>query len=71
MLLFRGLDLMMLDASSVAVPEGFQTIANGFIPDMGPDTGYHNPTLVLVAAAHRALRGARVPHAAPTCASTA
>jgi putative multiple sugar transport system permease protein len=47
MLLFRGLDLMMLDASSVGVPEGYQTIANGFIPDMGPDTGYHNPTLVL------------------------
>ena len=47
MLLFRGLDLMMLDASSVAVPEGFQTIANGFIPDMGPDTGYHNPTVLL------------------------
>jgi putative multiple sugar transport system permease protein len=47
MLLFRGLDLMMLDASSVAVPEHFQVIANGFIPDMGPDTGYHNPTLVL------------------------
>ncbi len=47
MLLFRGLDLMMLDASSVAVPEGFQTIANGFLPDVGPNTGYHNPTLVL------------------------
>src|SRR4051794_11553300 len=47
MLLFRGLDLMMLDASSVAVPEGYQTIANGFIPDMGPNTGYHNPTLFL------------------------
>jgi putative multiple sugar transport system permease protein len=47
MLLFRGLDLIMLDASSIAVPEGFQTIANGFIPEMGPDTGYHNPTLVI------------------------
>jgi putative multiple sugar transport system permease protein len=47
MLLFRGLDLMMLNASSVAVPEGFQVIANGFIPDMGPNTGYHNPTLLL------------------------
>jgi len=47
MLLFRGLDLMMLDASSVAVPESFQVIANGFIPEMGPVTGYHNPTLVL------------------------
>ena len=47
MLLFRGLDLMMLDANSVAVPEDFQVIANGFIPEMGPNTGYHNPTLVL------------------------
>jgi putative multiple sugar transport system permease protein len=47
MLLFRGLDLMMLNATSVPVPEGFQVIANGFIPDMGPNTGYHNPTLVL------------------------
>ncbi len=50
MLLFRGLDLMMLDASSVGVPEGFQVIANGYIPDMGPDTGYHNPTLVIALA---------------------
>jgi len=47
MLLFRGLDLMMLNATSVPVPEGFQVIANGFIPEMGPDTGYHNATLVL------------------------
>jgi putative multiple sugar transport system permease protein len=47
MLLFRGLDLMMLNASSVGVPDGFQIIANGFIPDMGPSTGYHNPTLLL------------------------
>jgi len=47
MLLFRGLDLMMLSASSVSVPEGFQVIANGFIPDVGPVTGYHNPTLLL------------------------
>ena len=47
MLLFRGLDLMMLNASSVGVPDGFQIIANGFIPEIGPDTGYHNPTLLL------------------------
>ena len=47
MLLFRGLDLMMLNASSVAVPDEFQVIANGFIPEMGPETGYHNPTLLL------------------------
>jgi putative multiple sugar transport system permease protein len=47
MLLFRGMDLMMLNASSVGVPDGFQIIANGFIPEMGPNTGYHNPTLLL------------------------
>ena len=47
MLLFRGLDLMILDAQSIPVPEAFQKIANGYLPDMGPNTGYHNPTLVL------------------------
>ena len=47
MLLFRGLDLMILDAQSIPVPEGFQKIGNGYLPEMGPNTGYHNPTLVL------------------------
>lgn len=47
MLLFRGLDLMILDAESIPVPDAFQKIANGYLPDLGPDTGYHNPTLVL------------------------
>jgi len=47
MLLFRGLDLMILNAESIPVPESFQKIANGYLPEMGPDTGYHNPTLVL------------------------
>ena len=47
MLLFRGLDLMILNAQSIPVPEAFQKIANGYLPDMGPNTGYHNPTLVL------------------------
>jgi putative multiple sugar transport system permease protein len=47
MLLFRGIDLMMLNAESVPVPESFQIIANGYLPEMGPNTGYHNPTVVL------------------------
>ena len=47
MLLFRGLDLMILNAQSIPVPDAFQKIANGYIPEMGPVTGYHNPTLVL------------------------
>lgn len=47
MLLFRGLDLMILNAESIPVPESFQKIANGYLPEVGPVTGYHNPTLVL------------------------
>jgi putative multiple sugar transport system permease protein len=47
MLLFRGLDLMILNAESIPVPDAFQKIANGYIPEMGPVTGYHNPTVVL------------------------
>ena len=47
MLLFRGLDLIILNAESIPVPESYQKIANGYIPDMGPVTGYHNPTIVL------------------------
>ena len=47
MLLFRGLDLLILNAQSIPVPDAFQKMANGYIPDMGPNTGYHNPTLFL------------------------
>ncbi|MFF4082096.1 multiple monosaccharide ABC transporter permease [Streptomyces sp. NPDC087218] len=48
MLLFRGLTQIVLEGQSLApFPEGFQNIAQGFIPEMGPYTQYHNPTLVL------------------------
>lgn len=47
MLLFRGLDLMILNAESIVVPEAFQKMANGYLPELGPDTGYHNITLLL------------------------
>ena len=47
MLLFRGLDLMILNAESIVVPEAFQKIANGYLPERGPNTGYHNLTLLL------------------------
>ena len=40
MLLFRGLTVGGL-------PEGFKEIGNGFLPELGPDTGLHNLTLVL------------------------
>jgi putative multiple sugar transport system permease protein len=47
MMLFRGLDLMILNAESIPVPDDFQKIANGYIPNFGPYTHYHNPTLIL------------------------
>jgi putative multiple sugar transport system permease protein len=47
MLLFRGLDLMILGAQSIPVPEEFQAIANGYLPAVGPRTNYHNITLLL------------------------
>jgi putative multiple sugar transport system permease protein len=47
MLLFRGLDLMILGAQSIPVPEEFQAIANGYLPAVGPFTNYHNLTLLL------------------------
>ncbi|MFC7303783.1 multiple monosaccharide ABC transporter permease [Streptomyces monticola] len=48
MLAFRGLTQIVLEGQSLApFPDGFQNIAKGFIPEMGPYTQYHNPTLVL------------------------
>ncbi|MFI9030717.1 multiple monosaccharide ABC transporter permease [Streptomyces sp. NPDC053560] len=48
MLLFRGLTQIVLEGQSIApFPEGFQDLAKGFIPEMGPYTQYHNPTLVI------------------------
>lgn len=51
MMLFRGLDLMILNAESITVPDDFQKIANGFLPVVGPNTNYHNLTLLLTAVA--------------------
>ena len=55
MLLFRGLDLMILNAESIPVPDAFQMIANGYLPAVGPNTNYHNLTLLLTALAVVAL----------------
>ncbi|MFH9071118.1 multiple monosaccharide ABC transporter permease [Streptomyces alboflavus] len=52
MLAFRGLTQIVLEGQSLApFPDGFQNLAKGFIPEMGPYTQYHNPTLVLGLAA--------------------
>jgi len=48
MLAFRGATQVMLQGTSIApFPVGFQKISNGFLPDIGPDTNYHNLTLLL------------------------
>ena len=51
MLLFRGLTLVVLQGATVGgLPDGFEAMGNGFLPEIGPDTGLHNLTLLLAAA---------------------
>ncbi|MFF3607722.1 multiple monosaccharide ABC transporter permease [Streptomyces sp. NPDC002463] len=47
MLLFRGGNQFIGNADTVPVPEGFRTIGAGYLPEVGPDTGYNNLTLLL------------------------
>ncbi|MCQ0013828.1 hypothetical protein LUX39_08565 [Actinomadura madurae] len=51
MLLFRGANQYVGNADTVPVPEGFRKIGAGYLPEIGPDTGYNNPTLLLGLAA--------------------
>ncbi|MEU6544012.1 multiple monosaccharide ABC transporter permease [Streptomyces sp. NPDC046859] len=48
MLIFRGLTEIFLEGQTLGpFPEGLQKVANGFLPEVGPDTNYHNLTLLL------------------------
>ena len=47
MLLFRGGNQYIGNADTVPVPEGFRKIGAGFLPEVGPDTGFNNLTLLL------------------------
>jgi putative multiple sugar transport system permease protein len=48
MLIFRGLTLTVLNGETVGnLPGPFEAMGNGFLPEVGPDTGYHNLTLLL------------------------
>jgi putative multiple sugar transport system permease protein len=50
MLLFRGLTLVVLKGATVGgLPDGFEAMGNGFLPDVGPDTGLSNLTLLIAA----------------------
>ncbi|GAB3254888.1 multiple monosaccharide ABC transporter permease [Kineosporia babensis] len=65
MLLFRGGNQYIGNADTIPVPEGFRQIGAGYLPEIGPNTGYNNPTLLLglvicVAVVVRELRARRV-----------
>jgi putative multiple sugar transport system permease protein len=48
MLIFRGLTEIFLEGQTLGpFPEGLQKVSNGFMPEVGPDTNYHNLTLLL------------------------
>ncbi len=47
MLIFRGLNQYIGKSNTVPVPEGFQKIGAGYLPEVGPNTGYNNLTLLL------------------------
>ncbi|MEU0737900.1 multiple monosaccharide ABC transporter permease [Streptomyces sp. NPDC006134] len=48
MLLFRGLTEIFLEGQTIGpFPSGLQKVANGFLPEVGPETNYHNLTLLL------------------------
>ncbi|SDK22543.1 multiple monosaccharide ABC transporter permease [Streptomyces indicus] len=48
MLIFRGLTEIFLAGQTLGpFPKGLQKVANGFLPEAGPDTNYHNLTLLL------------------------
>ncbi|MFD1657981.1 multiple monosaccharide ABC transporter permease [Streptomyces caeni] len=48
MLLFRGLTEILLKGQTLGpFPDALQKIGNGFLPEVGPTTNYHNLTLLL------------------------
>ncbi|RZU25084.1 multiple monosaccharide ABC transporter permease [Streptomyces sp. BK239] len=48
MLTFRGVTEILLEGQTIGpFPLGLQKIGNGFLPEVGPETNYHNITLLL------------------------
>lgn len=47
MLIFRGGNQFIGDSTSVPVSDAFSKIGSGYLPEVGPDTGYNNLTLIL------------------------
>ena len=47
MLIFRGAQQFVGQSNSIPVPREFQYIGAGYLPEVGPDTGFNNLTLLL------------------------
>lgn len=47
MLLFRGANQLFGKSLTIPVPKEFQTIGAGYLPEIGPNTGYNNLTLLI------------------------
>lgn len=47
MLIFRGGNQFIGSANTIPVPADFQVIGAGYLPEVGPNTGYNNLTLLL------------------------
>lgn len=47
MLFFRGLNQYIGKSNTIPVPEEFQIIGGGSLPEFGPNTGYNNLTVLL------------------------
>jgi putative multiple sugar transport system permease protein len=47
MLIFRGANQVVGNATASPTPASYNWIGNGFLSDFGPDFGYSNPTLIL------------------------
>ena len=47
MLIFRGANQYIGKSNTVPVPQEFQFIGAGYLPEVGPNTGYNNLTLLL------------------------
>jgi putative multiple sugar transport system permease protein len=51
MLIFRGAQQFVGQSNSIPVPREFQYIGAGYLPEVGPSTGYNNLTLLIGLAA--------------------
>jgi putative multiple sugar transport system permease protein len=47
MLIFRGVNQWIGQSNTVPVPKDFQYIGAGYLPEIGPNTGYNNLTLLI------------------------